>query len=66
MSQNIFLKKTKISEEFKSEVKEHFNDVSALITQFNVLFNNILTGAFERSKNKKEKKIVAGYTLKSP
>lgn len=28
MNNQMFNKKTKISEEFKSEIKEHFNDVS--------------------------------------
>lgn len=31
------MKKTKISEEFKSEVKEHFNDVSELINLLDIL-----------------------------
>lgn len=31
MNNQMFNKKTKISEEFKSEVKEHFNDVSAFL-----------------------------------
>lgn len=31
MNNQMFNKKTKISEEFKSEVKEHFNDVSAYL-----------------------------------
>lgn len=38
MNNQMFNKKTKISEEFKSEIKEHFNDVSACL-----LPNNIFT-----------------------